>query len=112
MFCTLPVVARLATKNEKHKQKFFNFTLVTENVFFYPKQYLISHSTFLSPVNCSNPTLSTNGFIEAYHNTTEDAEIYFRCNTEFVPAQRMRAVCASNGRWTPDPAGLRCTCEC
>ena len=95
----------------KHKQKFF-LTLVTENVFYYPIQYLISHSTFLSPVNCSNPTLSTNGFIEAYHNTTEGAEIYFRCNTEFVPAQRMRAVCASNGRWNPDPAGLRCACEC
>ena len=93
----------------KHLNQNFNFTLVTN--LFYHIQYLISHSIFLSPANCSDATLPTNGFIEVYHNTTEGAEIHFRCNPEFVPAGRMRAVCALNGRWNPDPACLRCTCE-
>ena len=33
----------------------------------------------------------------------------FGCNTGFVPAGNMTAVCASDGRWNPDPAELRCT---
>ena len=51
------------------------------------------------------------GSIEPYHNTTEGAEIFFRCNSMFVPPARMTATCACNGMWTPDPASLTCTCE-
>ena len=64
-----------------------------------------------SPVNCSDPTVPADGSFEPYHNTTEGAEIFFRCNPMFVPAGRMRAVCAPDGRWNPNPATLVCTCE-
>ena len=52
-----------------------------------------------------------NGSIEPYQNTTEGAEIFFRCNPGFVPAGRMTAVCIADGRWNPDPADLVCTGE-
>ena len=52
------------------------------------------------------------GSIDPYHNTTEGAEIFFRCNPGFVPAGGMRAVCGTDGRWNPDPATLVCACEC
>ena len=65
-----------------------------------------------SPVNCSDSTVPGNGSIDPYQNTTEGAEIFFRCNPGFVPAGRMRAVCRADGRWSPDPATLVCTCEC
>ena len=52
------------------------------------------------------------GSIDPYQNTTEGAEIFFRCNPGVVPAGRMRAVCGPDGRWNPDPATLVCTCEC
>ena len=52
------------------------------------------------------------GSIEPYQNTTEGAEIFFMCNEMFVPAEKMRAVCGANQRWSPDPADHRCTCEC
>ena len=52
------------------------------------------------------------GSIETYQNTTEGAEIFFRCNTGFVPAENMTAVCGADQRWSPDPDTLVCTCEC
>ena len=67
--------------------------------------------SFLSTVNCSDPTVPRNGSIDPYQNTTEGAEIFFRCNPMFVPTGRMRAVCGADGRWNPDPATLVCTCE-
>ena len=57
---------------------------------------------------CGRPITPDNGSIEAYHNTTEGAEIFFRCNPMFVPAGRMRAMCGADGRWNPDPATLVC----
>ena len=51
------------------------------------------------------------GSIDPYQNTTEGAEISFRCNAMFVPTERMTAVCGADGRWSPDPADHRCTCE-
>ena len=51
------------------------------------------------------------GSIEPYQNTTEGAEIFFKCNPGFVPTGRMRAVCGADGRWSPDPAGHRCAGE-
>ena len=64
---------------------------------------------FLTPANCSAPTAPENGFIEPYHNTTEGAEIVFRCNSGYVPAGNMTtAVCVVNGSWIPDPATAEC----
>ena len=80
----------------------------------HPCTQLFAHlyyTYFFPTVNCSDPTFPTNGSIEAYQNTTEGAEIFFRCNPMFVPAGRMRAACTSDGRWNPDPAGHRCTCK-
>ena len=51
------------------------------------------------------------GSIDSYQNTTEGTEVSFMCNPMFVPAGRMTAVCGTNRRWNPDPAGLVCTCE-
>ena len=67
--------------------------------------------TFLPPVNCSDPTPPTDGSIDPYHNTTEGAEISFRCDPGFVPTESTTAVCGEDQRWTPDPADHRCTCE-
>ena len=71
---------------------------------------LLKHH-FLPPVNCSDPIPPMNGSIHPYQNTTEGAEIFFRCNLMFVPAERMTAVCGADGRWNPDPATLVCKCE-
>ena len=68
-------------------------------------------SQFLPTVNCSDPSVPGNGSTEAFVNTTEDAEIFFRCSPGFVPAERMRAICTSDGRWNPDPATHVCTGE-
>ena len=67
--------------------------------------------SFHATVNCSGPTVPGNSSFEPYQNTTEGSMIFFRCNPGFVPAVRMRAVCRADGRWTPDPATLVCTCE-
>ena len=65
----------------------------------------------LYPANCSDPTAPRNGVIEAYQNTLERDEIFFKCNPGYVPAGRTRAVCGTMGRWNPDPADHRCTGE-
>ena len=70
---------------------------------------MCDNATFcLITVNCGRPRPPANGFIEAYENTTEGVEIFFRCNAEFVPAQRVRAVCTSDGRWSPNPTAFEC----
>jgi len=53
-----------------------------------------------------------NGFIGPYQNTTEGAEISFRCNSQFVPSTAMIAICGADARWNPDPATHVCMCEC
>ena len=72
---------------------------------------IVTFINLLSPANCGDPTVARNGSIEAYQNTTEGSEIFFRCNPGFVPAGRMRTVCRADGRWSSDPATLVCTCE-
>ena len=47
----------------------------------------------------------------AYQNTTEGAEVLFKCNQGFTPAENMTAVCAVNGSWTPDPGFVVCKSE-
>ena len=63
-------------------------------------------------VSCGSPVAPENGSIESYQNTTEGAEILFRCNPGFVPTGRMRAVCGADERWNPDPGDLVCTSKC
>ena len=65
----------------------------------------------LTPVNCSAPAVPGNGSIMAYQNTTEGAEVLFKCNQGFMPEENMTAVCAVNGSWTPDPGSLVCKCK-
>ena len=77
----------------------------------YPAPVGMCHVFLILPsVNCSDPTPPVDGSIEPYQNTTEGAEIFFRCNLGFVPAGRMRTVCGADGRWNPDTATV-CTCE-
>ena len=72
------------------------------------KKSLVSFFT----ANCDPPTVPTNGSIYgAYQNTTEGTVIVFGCKSGFVPAGNTTAVCASDGRWIPDPADLVCTCK-
>ena len=52
-------------------------------------------------ISCCRPISPGNGSIDSYLNTTVEAEIFFRCNQEFVSAGRMRAVCGVDGRWNP-----------
>ena len=63
------------------------------------------------PVSCGRPITPGNGSIDTYQSTLEGTEIFFKCNSGFVPAERTRALCTSDGRWNPDPAGLVCTGE-
>ena len=68
--------------------------------------------SFFFPANCGDPTVPTNGYIYgAYQNTTEGTVIEFGCDSGFVLAGNTTAVCASDGRWIPDPATLVCTCK-
>ena len=85
--------------------------LLTVSINFMLRYYHIYTFSFLSTVNCSDPTVPRNGSIEPYQNTTEGAEILFRCNPGFVPAERMRTLCRADGRWNPDPFTLVCICE-
>ena len=64
---------------------------------------------YFSSVSCGSPFAPDNGSIDPYHNTTEGAEVFFRCNPGFVPTGKMRAMCRADGRWNPDPGGLVCT---
>jgi len=78
--------------------------------------YFTTAITFL-PVNCGIPTEPLNGTIESFQSTLGGAEIFFMCNSRFVPAGRMRANCTSpdgvttDGTWSPDPATLTCNGE-
>ena len=63
------------------------------------------------PVSCGRPITPGNGSIDTYQSILEGTEIFFKCNPGFVPAGKTRAVCTSDGRWNPDPAGLVCTGE-
>ena len=62
-----------------------------------------------SPVSCNNTTAPGNGSINTCFNKFEDAEIFFMCNPGLVLAERIRTVCATNGRWNPEPVNDTCT---
>ena len=74
---------------------------------------------FLPPVNCGILHAPENGIIENMLSisTVGSAQIFFRCNSRYVPAGRMSATCISPdgisavGTWTPDPADLVCNGE-
>ena len=74
---------------------------------------------FLPPVNCGIPRAPENGIIENMLSisTVGGAQIFFRCNSGYVPAGNMMATCVSPdgisavGTWTPDPVDLVCSGE-
>ena len=67
---------------------------------------------FLPTVDCGTPNVPGNGFVENIQTTVGGAQIFFRCNSRYVPVGRMSATCiSSNGTWTPDPADLMCNGE-
>ena len=76
-------------------------------------------STSLLPVDCGMPRASENGIIENMQSisTVGGAQIFFRCNPGYIPAERMNATCVSPdgisvvGTWTRDPANLVCNGE-
>ena len=75
---------------------------------FYVMHYSMSWRVYLSiSVDCGPPFPPQNGSLEDYTNTTEDSEVFYRCDPDLVPEGRMRAVCAKNG-WNPNPASLTC----
>ena len=65
------------------------------------------------------PNAPENGIIENIQSisTVGGAQIFFKCNPRYIPAERMRATCVSpdgvsaDGTWTPDPADLVCNGE-
>ena len=69
--------------------------------------YCLKCMILLTPANCSAPTVPGNASIMPYQNTTEGAEVLFKCNQGFTP-ENVTAVCAVNGSWTPDPGSVVC----
>ena len=68
---------------------------------------------FLPLVNCGMPVAPGNGSIVNIRSTLGGTEMFFRCDTGFVPTGSMRTVCTSdgispNGTWTPNPATIVC----
>ena len=91
------------------------------------EHYVVGHTTehsvaimlvmtaifFPSPVGCGVPHRPENGFVQSLdisQGTQQGSEIFFTCNTSYVPARNMIATCASDGMWNPDPATFACIC--
>ena len=72
---------------------------------------LVAFSVTLSSQLWGSQLLLVMAPLRHIKNTLEGAEIFFKCNTGFVPAGRMMTVCRADGRWNPDPATLVCTSE-
>ena len=56
---------------------------------------------FNTAANCGAPPPPVNGFLQSYNNTTEGSVVVFQCEPGFVLEEGMRAVCGSNGQWSP-----------
>ena len=70
--------------------------------------YLPVRVYLTSSVDCGEPRPPPHGSLESYTNTMEGLEVFYSCDTSFVPEGRMRSVCTRNG-WSPNPADLNCT---
>ena len=61
-------------------------------------------------VICGTPNPPLRGFIDriltAASNGTD--AVFYQCNPGLLPEGELRAVCASNGSWYPDPMDLIC----
>ena len=81
--------------------------------------YVLQTINLLPPVDCGVLNAPENGIIENIHSisTVGGAQIFFKCNPRYVPAERMSATCVSPdgisavGTWSPDPADLVCNGE-
>ena len=58
--------------------------------------------------NCGVPKPPGNGTIVNYTGTVEGSTLLYQCNSGFGPVGEMTAVCAADGRWSPDPADVSC----
>ena len=61
-------------------------------------------------VHCPDPTIGMNVIVDGYDTSggLEGSQIWYHCETGFVPRDRMIATCSCNGSWMPDPTTLRC----
>ena len=59
---------------------------------------------------CSYPVIGMNVIVDGYSSSggLEGSQIWYHCETGFVPRDRIIATCSHNGSWTPDPANLVC----
>jgi len=67
-----------------------------------------------SPVGCGVPSHPENGFVQSLNTsqgTQQGSEIFFGCNTSYIPAGNMIATCALDRMWNPDPATFMCICK-
>ena len=64
-------------------------------------------------VNCRVPDEPMSGTILDYNNivTIEGSVISFQCNPGLSPEGEMTAICTNAGIWSPDPAGVVCSCS-
>ena len=67
---------------------------------------VIDYFTCPSSVGCGPPTPPPRGSLGDLTSSQEGAVVTFQCNPGLAPSQQMMSVCAPNGSWTPDPAGL------
>ena len=59
--------------------------------------------------HCSYPVIGMNIIVDSYSTGgLEGSQIWYNCETGFVPRDKMIATCSHNGSWTPDPANLVC----
>jgi len=65
-------------------------------------------------VGCGEPSHPENGFVQSLdisQGTQQGSEIFFGCNTSYIPAGNMISTCASDRMWNPDPATFMCICK-
>ena len=49
--------------------------------------------------------------MEPFSSTTVGSEIFYQCQSGFLPEGRRSLLCGGDGRWNPDPQSL-CTGKC
>jgi len=61
-------------------------------------------------VICGTPNPPLRGFIDRILTAASNGTdvVFYQCNPGLLPEGELRAVCASNGSWYPDPMDLIC----
>jgi len=65
---------------------------------------------FMHAVICGTPNPPLRGFIDRILTAASNGTdvVFYQCNPGLLPEGELRAVCASNGSWYPDPMDLIC----